>query len=309
VNGLSLCSGIGAGCLGLKHTIPGYRTVCYVENAKFPQDVLLARMADGVLDRAPIWGDLKRFDARPWRGLVDLVHGGYPCQPFSVAGKRLGTDDPRHLWPDIARIVRECEPEWCVFENVAGHLRLGFNVVARDLVEMGYRVAAGLFTASEIGAPHRRERLFIVAHSDRELHHGSGHAGTRGRRELADGVCKLGDANDARLEGRRESVGERTDEWPAWPPGPEERDRWASVLAVRPDLAPATVADATNRRARGAGSRCDTRGTAEGDATEPVVRRVVDGAANRVDRLKALGNTVVPAVVVRAVRTLMAELA
>ena len=91
---------------------------------------------------------------------------GYPCQPFSVAGRRLGAADPRHLWPHVARIVGEVEPPFVFLENVAHHLRLGFPEVAGDLVGLGYRLAAGLFTAAEVGAPHRRERLFILAHRE-----------------------------------------------------------------------------------------------------------------------------------------------
>ena len=114
--------------------------------------------------RLPVWDDVATFDGRPWRGAVDIVAAGYPCQPFSVAGRRLAAADPRHLWPHVARIVGEVEPPFVFLENVAHHLRLGFPEVAGDLVGMGYRLAAGLFTAAEVGAPHRRERLFILAH-------------------------------------------------------------------------------------------------------------------------------------------------
>ncbi|WP_240757826.1 DNA cytosine methyltransferase [Palleronia sediminis] len=120
-------------------------------------------MEDSALDQAVVWDDVGTFDGRPWRGAVDIVTAGYPCQPFSVAGKRLGAEDPRHLWPHVARIIGECEPPFVFLENVAHHLRLGFPEVASGLVGMGYRLAAGLFTAAEVGAPHKRERLFILA--------------------------------------------------------------------------------------------------------------------------------------------------
>jgi site-specific DNA-cytosine methylase len=123
-------------------------------------------MENTALDRAPVWDDLTTFDGRPWRGLVDIIHGGYPCQPFSVAGKKLGDKDPRHLWPHVARIVSEIQPALCFFENVGGHLRLGFEQVHDDLRSMGYRVKAGLFTAEEIGATHKRERLFMLAYRE-----------------------------------------------------------------------------------------------------------------------------------------------
>ena len=89
-----------------------------------------------------------------------------PCQPFSVAGKKLGTNDPRHLWPDIKRLITEIEPPICFFENVSNHLRVGFEEVANDLRQLGYQIKAGLFTAQEVGAPHKRERLFILAYSN-----------------------------------------------------------------------------------------------------------------------------------------------
>ena len=325
MNGLSFCSGIVGLDLGLHLAVPGYRTVCYVELEPYPQDILLARMADGVLDRAPIWGDLKRFDASQWRGLVDVVHGGYPCQPFSVAGKRAGADDSRHLWPHVARVVADIQPTYCFFENVAGHLSLGFPEVAADLESMGYRVSAGLFTAAEVGAPHRRQRLYILAHRN-----GGGCVGRAvgcnayipKPSEPEEHRSSVGHPDDPRLEGRGEPEREGPDQWAAWPPGPEERDRWAAVLEFRPELAPA-VAD-TNGAGRkrspvhvpvwqSRGSLSDADGASGGVAetevqAEPAVCRVADGLPHRVDRLKALGNAVVPDVAALAWRTLRAEL-
>ena len=161
--GLSLCSGAGGLDLGLTIAIPGYRTLGYVERESYAAATLVARMEDAALDQAVVWDDVGTFDGRPWRGVVDILSAGYPCQPFSVAGKRLGTEDPRHLWPHVARIIGECEPPFVFLENVAHHLRLGFPEVASGLVSMGYKLAAGLFTAAEVGAPHKRERLFILA--------------------------------------------------------------------------------------------------------------------------------------------------
>ena len=160
---LSLCSGAGGLDLGLQIALPSCRTIGLVERDAFAAAVLVARMLDGSLDDAPIWDDVGTFDGRPWRGAVDIVTAGYPCQPFSVAGKRRGADDPRHLWPHVARIIGEIEPPFVFLENVAHHLRLGFPEVAAGLVCMGYKLAAGLFTAAEVGAPHKRERLFILA--------------------------------------------------------------------------------------------------------------------------------------------------
>lgn len=166
LNILSVCSGVGGLDLGLHDALgrAGFapRTVCYIEREVFAAANLVARMGEGRLDHAPVWSDLATFDARPWAGLVDCITGGYPCQPFSVAGKQRAHEDERHLWPHVARLVRELAPRLVCFENVANHLVLGGADVGRDLQAMGYRVAASLWTAQEVGAPHRRERVFIV---------------------------------------------------------------------------------------------------------------------------------------------------
>ncbi len=163
---LSLCAGVGGLDLGLRVAQPNARTVCFVEIEAYAAAILATRMEQDALDQAPIWTDLRTFDGNPWRGLVDCITAGYPCQPFSVAGKQLGDKDPRHLWPDVFRVVREIDPPLCFFENVPGHLRLGFQQVHDDLRSLGYRVKAGLFTAEEVGASHKRERLFILAYRE-----------------------------------------------------------------------------------------------------------------------------------------------
>lgn len=161
---ISLCAGIGGLDLGFKRTFPNARTVVYVENEIPAASILAANIARGRLDDAPIWSDLKTFNTGNFRGRVDAILGGYPCQPFSVAGRRKGAEDPRHLWPYIRGSVETIQPRICVFENVRGHVRLGLSTVLGELRELGYRVRAGIFAASEVGAPHRRERVFIVAY-------------------------------------------------------------------------------------------------------------------------------------------------
>lgn len=127
-NVLSLCSGIGGLDLGLRLALPQARTVCYAEREVYPAAVLAARIADGALDDAPIWSDLRRFDGQPWRGVVDCIIGGYPCQPFSLAGKRLGTRDPRFVWPHI------CGGNACqlVPEQAAFAFRLLYELLVGD---------------------------------------------------------------------------------------------------------------------------------------------------------------------------------
>jgi len=161
---LSLCSGYGGIDLGLRRAIPDLRTIAYAEIEAFACENLLARMEGGQLDPAPIWPDLKSFPWGAFSGRVDILSGGYPCQPFSAAGKRLGKDDPRHLWPFIADGIRLLRPRMCFFENVEGHISLGLREVISELESMGYAVSWGIFSAREVGAPHQRKRVFILAH-------------------------------------------------------------------------------------------------------------------------------------------------
>ena len=143
---LSLCTGGGGLDLGMELAVPATRVVCCVEREAYCGAVLDARMEEQALADAPVWTDLRTFDGRPWRGKVHCITAGYPCQPFSVAGKRLGTDDPRHIWPDVRRIIGEVGPEYVFLENVAGHIVLGLDAVLGSLAE-------------EIGRASCRERV------------------------------------------------------------------------------------------------------------------------------------------------------
>ncbi|MDB5288560.1 MAG: putative site-specific methylase [Mucilaginibacter sp.] len=122
---------------------------------------LVGQMEAGLLDSAPIWTNVKTFDARPFRNKIHGIIGGYPCQPFSLAGERHGIEDERHLFPYILEQIKIIGPDWVFFENVGGHLSMGYGEVRRSISNLGYRVEEGIFTAEEVGAPHRRERLFI----------------------------------------------------------------------------------------------------------------------------------------------------
>lgn len=164
VTHVSLCAGYGGIDLGLRRAIPDLRTIAVAEIEAFACANLVAKMEAGRLDPAPIWTDLKTFPWSSFRGKVGILSGGYPCQPFSAAGKRLGADDPRHLWPFIAAGIAAMRPGLCFFENVEGHISLGLEQVLRDLQRLGYRCTFGVFSASEVGATHQRKRLFILAH-------------------------------------------------------------------------------------------------------------------------------------------------
>ena len=164
---LALCAGVGGLELGLR-VATGAATVCYVEREAYSAAVLVARMADGVLDEAPIWSDIGTFDGRPWRGVVDSITAGFPCQPVSTAGKRLGTDDPRWLWPHVARIIHDVGPRWVFLENVPGLIHAGLGNVLGSLAGLGFDAEWGVFSAAGSGAPHLRRRVFILADANGE---------------------------------------------------------------------------------------------------------------------------------------------
>ena len=187
VTHVSICAGYGGIDLGLKRAIPSLRTVAFSEIEAFACANLVAKMEAGCLDPAPIWTDVKTFPWASFHGKVDILSGGYPCQPFSAAGKRLGKDDPRHLWPWIADGIRVLQPALCFFENVEGHITLGLRDVIGELEESGYRTTWGLFSAAEVGAPHQRKRVFILAHKQNQGSQGRLQRWTDSQREGFDG--------------------------------------------------------------------------------------------------------------------------
>jgi DNA (cytosine-5)-methyltransferase 1 len=164
VNELSLFSGAGGGLLGSK--LLGWRCIGYVEWEEYCQRVLRQRIEDGCLDNAPIFGDIRAFNAEyagSYRGLVDVVTGGFPCQPFSCAGKRLGEDDPRNMWPATIECIRLVRPKYALLENVPALLNSGyFSRILGDLAEAGYDARWAIISAQSQGAPCKRERLFLA---------------------------------------------------------------------------------------------------------------------------------------------------
>ena len=166
---LSLFTGYGGLETGLRIAGLDMRTRAYVEIEAFACANLVTKMEAGFMDAAPIWTDIKTFDGRSFRDRIHFVVGGYPCTPFSDAGKKACEADPRYLWPDIRRIVETVRPVWCFFENVSGHVGTGFSRIRAELRDMGFAVEAGLFTAAEVGADHRRTRLFILAYNASEF--------------------------------------------------------------------------------------------------------------------------------------------
>ena len=166
MNGLALCAGVGMLDIGVLIANPGYRPVVYVERQAEEAATLVARMEpQGPLPQAPVWDDLTTFDARAWRGRVDIVTAGFPCQPFSVAGQRKGVEDERWIWGDIIRIIRDVGCEWVFLENVPGLLTTGLGHVLGDLAEAGFDAEWRCVSAASVGASHRRQRVFILAHA------------------------------------------------------------------------------------------------------------------------------------------------
>ena len=161
---LSYCTGYGGIELGLERTGMVVQPIAYVEIEAWACWGLVKKIEAGLLHPAPVWTNLVTFPLERFRGRVDGFIGGYPCTPFSAAGKRKGESDPRHLWPWFAKTIRLVRPSWCFFENVEGHITKGLRNVLSDLGELGYRSSWGIFSASEVGLPHQRKRVFILAY-------------------------------------------------------------------------------------------------------------------------------------------------
>ena len=159
---LHLFAGAGGGILA--DLLLGHIPVCAVEIDPYCQGVLMHRQADGYLPWFPIWDDVRTFDGAPWHGHVDIMSGGFPCQPWSLAGARKGATDNRNLWPDTFRVVRAVRPHYVFLENVPGLLAHAyFGRILGDLAEAGYDARWCVLGADDVGAPHRRRRLWILA--------------------------------------------------------------------------------------------------------------------------------------------------
>lgn len=174
---LDLFSGIGGFSLGLERA--GMETVAFCEQDKFCQKVLKKHWPD-----IPIFDDVRTLDGTQFRGTVDVVCGGFPCQPFSTAGNQQGKNDSRHLWPEMFRVIRECQPTWVIGENVSGFVNMALDDCWTDLEAEGYEVQPFIIPACGVEAHHRRERCWIIAYSG-EFRRGSG-SGNIGSRSLQE---------------------------------------------------------------------------------------------------------------------------
>ena len=245
MNELALFSGVGGGILGGK--LLGWRTVCAVEWDAYAAGVLCARQNDGLLAPFPIWDDICTFDGNPWRGRVDVVSGGFPCQDLSVAGHGDGLDGERSgLWGEMSRIIGEIRPRYTFVENSPNLTNRGLTRVLADLTQMGYDTRWCVMGANSVGAPHKRDRVWIVGKiSDPER------LGWEERPTLKRVVRKENQADNP-------------------------SDVYSTLCANSPQWW----------------------------STEPSVGRVAHGVADRVDRLKAIGNGQVPLCAATAWRVL-----
>lgn len=287
INTVEWFFGYGGNHLGLKRVIRNLQLIAVCEGEGYAVANMVQKMESGLLDSAPIWTDAKTFPRKAFYGLVDLFIASYPCQGFSCAGKREGSRDPRFLWPWVFRFVVEARPSVVFFENVEGHISLGLSSVISDLEEAGYAVEAGIFSAEECGAAHRRKRVFVLGY-DTQLGRGEGRAECPGwlRESTLVQSSDVADALSAGLEGRSSEPENDGQECPSteraslfWPDAPARPG--AAQHAWEPPRVIKTVG-----------------GLGGG----------INGRAANVDRLRLLGNGVYPACAAKAFVTLAVKL-
>ncbi len=297
MNELALFAGAGGGILG-GHLL-GWRTVCAVEWEPYAASVLVARQNDGLLPPFPIWDDVQTFNGRLWRGIVDVVSGGFPCQDISVAGKGDGLDGERSgMWREMARIIHEVRPRFVFVENSPMLVSRGLDRVLGDLAAMGFDARWGVLGASSVGANHKRERIWIVANS----RHGS----RRNFWPAETGQDTSGErpANPNQIGGSSEQPAPMADTEELLCNGGNDNPRISLESKEKPKLrnncGTKTLADSGSkdvegqRMSVGISSERGSIGSSSWWSVEPDVGRVADGVAARVDRLKALGNGQVP---------------
>ena len=261
---LDLFSGIGGFSLGLEAC--GMTTTAFCERDPYCQSILKKHWP-----KTPVHTDVRNLDGKQYQGSIDVVAGGFPCQPFSVAGKRLGSEDDRHLWPEMLRIIRECRPRWVIGENVSGFVKMALDDVSSDLEGEGYAVRAFVLPAVAVEARHRRDRCFIIAHRQ-DVAYACG----KGLQRHGQEHQLRGFGEEEQVIGRGDvahTIGSRSE---AWLSGQEQGQEGHS--------------GEFNHE----GYQRPWWETGGEWATEPSVGRVANGVPNRVDRIKSLGNAVVP---------------
>lgn len=266
LNELALFAGAGGGILG--GCLLGWKTICAVEIDAYCAGILVQRQNDGILPPFPIWDDVRTFSGNPWRGIVDVVSGGFPCQDISAAGKGAGIDGERSgLWREMARIIGEVRPRFAFVENSSMLTSRGLGRVLGDLAEMGYNARWGVVSAENSGAPHKRERIWLLGYSY----------------DYGQPTSEIGESFNSRIH----SFASRPFEACEFKGPSEQHENVADSNGTGCKEQQNTV---TAEKKFGTIERCGWW------KTEPDVGRMVDGVAFGVDRLKAIGNGQVPAV-------------
>lgn len=291
MNELALFAGAGGGILG-GHLL-GWRTVCAVEWETYPASVLCARQNDGLLPSFPIWDDVQTFDGKPWRGIVDVISGGFPCQDISAAGKGAGIDGERSgMWKEMARIIGEVRPRYAFVENSPMLTSRGLGTVLADLAKMGFDAEWGVLSAAEIGANHKRERIWICA-KQRNIFSYSEYDRNGWRKQQQKSVEK---ENGAMADSRRKLRKSRNT---------TELDSKKEIRTFSPihnkSSSQGQFCNSYSKNVErqwkkpiGIEQKLGNFGSSSWWETEPNMGRVADGVAARMDRLKAIGNGQVP---------------
>ena len=282
---LDLFSGIGGFSIGLESV--GMETVAFCEQNAYCQKILAQHWPT-----LPIHSDITELSGYEYRGSVELVCGGFPCQPFSVAGERRGKEDDRALWPEMLRVIREVAPRWVIGENVSGIIPMELDNVLSDLEGEGYTCWTFVLPACAVDAQHRRDRVWVIAHTNSESESDGSvdaetsrklvaHTDTRQRGSKNKEICTRRDAPIFGGEDVSNTHG-------------SQQQRGRVSIGIQPEHSDPDISG-------------DTRGqqTAPVWLPEPNVGRVADGIPNRSHRLKALGNAVVPPLVAEIGRLVM----
>jgi len=311
---LDLFSGIGGFSYAAERLVGGFETVAFCEIDPYCQKVLKKHWPD-----VPIHNDVRRLadEADGYRGLVDVVCGGYPCQGFSVAGDRKGQEDDRYLWPEMLRIIKAARPRFVIGENVAGHITLGLDTVLSDLAQQDYTARAFVIPACAKDAKHRRDRVWIVGHSE---HYGSSSTEVTGSDAKDEGRSQKGQKQAKQSEGTSRSTSDAVLENTASIKCNTRPEKQASLREVQSNRgernhscgsSEAHTSNATNpnsKRGKRVGKKQEHKKSfrlrnrkAQWRESrwepEPRILRVAYGIPNRLDRIKSLGNSVVPQVV------------
>jgi len=303
---LALFAGAGGGILG--GTLLGWRTVCAVERDGYAAQVLAQRQNDGILSPFPIWSDVCNFDGRPWRGIVDVISGGFPCQDISVAGKGAGITEARSgLWKEMARIIGEVQPSYVFVENSPMLTSRGLGTVLGDLASLRFDAEWGVLSAADVGAPHLRERIWILA-KQRDIFSHSEHHGDGWRKQQQEGVEKkntdLSDTISIGRDARRRD--DREYDWSITDTGGQHNGEISNSSGIGQQgqgqpIQQMCPAENCNKQA----NILEPIGQSSQWSVEPDVGRVANRVAARVDRLKAIGNGQVPLVAATAFNLLL----